>query len=159
MTSILPRCEWIGAFRQTIDERSTTNFVMGKIMKRTLLTSTIALAFGLAGQAAQAEEQVDAFHVDSTAVAVAVDGSTANSESNNTNTVTATSTLTGTVSGDTASDTGDIIKVNVGLFDTSNSIGNVGQSAAGILMANQNSGTSSLVQQSVNVQSNLSPGR
>jgi hypothetical protein len=31
----------------------------------------------------------------------------------------------------------------------------VGQSAAGIMVANQNSGLSSLVQQSVNVQSNL----
>ena len=132
-------------------------------MKRTLLASTLALAFGLAGQAmaTQTEDQVDAFHVDSTtvAVAVAVGDSEANSNSFNTNEAIAASTLTGTVSGDTASGTSDIVKVNAGLFDTSNSMGCVGHSAAGILMANQNSGASSLVQQSVNVQSNLSPGR
>jgi hypothetical protein len=34
----------------------------------------------------------------------------------------------------------------------------VGQSAAGIMIASQNSGISSLVQQSVNVQSNLAVG-
>ena len=34
-------------------------------------------------------------------------------------------------------------------------IASVGQSAAGIMIANQNSGIASLVQQSVNVQANL----
>jgi hypothetical protein len=34
----------------------------------------------------------------------------------------------------------------------------VGQSAAGILVANQNSGIGALVQQSVNVQANLNVG-
>ena len=37
----------------------------------------------------------------------------------------------------------------------SNMMTNVGQSAAGIMLANQNSGMSSLVQQSVNVQANM----
>ena len=36
---------------------------------------------------------------------------------------------------------------------------NVGQSAAGVLVLSQNSGMSSLVQQSVNVQANLGVGR
>ncbi len=36
---------------------------------------------------------------------------------------------------------------------------NVGQSAAGIMVTAQNSGIASLVQQSVNVQANLSVGR
>jgi hypothetical protein len=35
----------------------------------------------------------------------------------------------------------------------------VGQSAAGIMIASQNSGIASLVQQSVNVQSNLAVGK
>jgi hypothetical protein len=35
----------------------------------------------------------------------------------------------------------------------------VGQSAAGIMLASQNSGISSLVQQSVNVQANLGIGQ
>jgi hypothetical protein len=41
----------------------------------------------------------------------------------------------------------------------SNTMSNVGQSAAGIMAVVQNNGMSSLIQQSVNVQSNLSLGR
>jgi hypothetical protein len=40
----------------------------------------------------------------------------------------------------------------------SNAMSSVGQSAAGIMVASQNSGLSSLIQQSVNVQANLSVG-
>jgi hypothetical protein len=40
----------------------------------------------------------------------------------------------------------------------SNTLSNVGQSAAGILVLSQNNGFSSLVQQSVNVQANLNVG-
>jgi hypothetical protein len=47
------------------------------------------------------------------------------------------------------------IMVDAGTFNMSNMMSSVGQSAAGIMVANQNSGLSSLVQQSVNVQSNL----
>jgi hypothetical protein len=41
----------------------------------------------------------------------------------------------------------------------SNTMTSVGQSAAGIMIASQNSGISSLVQQSVNVQANLAVGK
>lgn len=41
----------------------------------------------------------------------------------------------------------------------SNAMTSVGQSAAGIMIANQNSGMASLVQQSVNVQANMNVGR
>ncbi len=41
----------------------------------------------------------------------------------------------------------------------SNTMTSVGQSAAGIMIANQNSGLSSLVQQSVNVQANMAVGK
>jgi hypothetical protein len=41
----------------------------------------------------------------------------------------------------------------------SNVMSSVGQSAAGIMVAAQNSGMAAMVQQSVNVQSNLSLGR
>jgi hypothetical protein len=41
----------------------------------------------------------------------------------------------------------------------SNVMSSVGQSAAGIMVANQNSGISSLIQQSVNVQANLAVGK
>ncbi|SOY60355.1 exported hypothetical protein [Cupriavidus taiwanensis] len=40
----------------------------------------------------------------------------------------------------------------------SNTMTSVGQTAAGIMMASQNSGVASLVQQSVNVQANLNVG-
>jgi hypothetical protein len=40
----------------------------------------------------------------------------------------------------------------------SNAMTNVGQSAAGVMVVSQNNGFSSLIQQSVNVQSNLAVG-
>ena len=49
--------------------------------------------------------------------------------------------------------------VNAGTFDMSNAMSNVGQSAAGIMTVSQNNGFSSLIQQSVNVQSNMTVGR
>jgi hypothetical protein len=49
--------------------------------------------------------------------------------------------------------------VSAGTFDLSNTMSNVGQSAAGIMVVSQNSGISSLVQQSVNVQANLAVGK
>ncbi|HBD32788.1 MAG TPA: hypothetical protein DC084_04230, partial [Cupriavidus sp.] len=49
--------------------------------------------------------------------------------------------------------------VDAGTFNMSNMMSSVGQSAAGIMIANQNSGMSSLVQQSVNVQANLAVGK
>ena len=48
--------------------------------------------------------------------------------------------------------------VNAGTFNMSNAMSSVGQSAAGIMIASQNSGMSSLIQQSVNVQANLNVG-
>jgi len=48
--------------------------------------------------------------------------------------------------------------VDAGTFNMSNAMTSVGQSAAGIMIANQNSGMASLVQQSVNVQANLNVG-
>ena len=49
--------------------------------------------------------------------------------------------------------------VNAGSFDMSNTMSSVGQSAAGIMVASQNSGFAALIQQSVNVQANLAVGR
>ncbi|MDR3383419.1 MAG: hypothetical protein P4M03_23520, partial [Cupriavidus basilensis] len=49
--------------------------------------------------------------------------------------------------------------VDAGTFNMSNTMTSVGQSAAGIMIANQNSGFASLVQQSVNVQANLAVGK
>ncbi|MYN10021.1 hypothetical protein GTP77_22120, partial [Massilia sp. FT127W] len=49
--------------------------------------------------------------------------------------------------------------VNAGTFNMSNTMTTVGQSAAGIMTVSQNNGFSSLIQQSVNVQANLSVGR
>lgn len=49
--------------------------------------------------------------------------------------------------------------VNAGTFDMSNSMSSVGQSAAGVMVVSQNNGFSSLIQQSVNVQSNLAVGK
>jgi len=49
--------------------------------------------------------------------------------------------------------------VNAGTFDMSNTMSGVGQSAAGVMVVSQNNGFSSLVQQSVNVQSNLAVGK
>jgi hypothetical protein len=48
--------------------------------------------------------------------------------------------------------------VDAGTFNMSNTMSSVGQSAAGIMVAAQNSGISALIQQSVNVQSNLTLG-
>jgi hypothetical protein len=49
--------------------------------------------------------------------------------------------------------------VNAGTFNLSNNMSGVGAGAAGITVVSQNSGISSLVQQSVNVQSNLNVGQ
>jgi hypothetical protein len=48
---------------------------------------------------------------------------------------------------------------NAGTFNLSNNISGVAQNAAGIVAISQNTGFSSLVQQSVNVQSNLGVGK
>ena len=48
--------------------------------------------------------------------------------------------------------------VSSGSFDMSNSMNNIAQSAAGISIISQNNGFSSLIQQSVNVQSNMNVG-
>jgi hypothetical protein len=53
---------------------------------------------------------------------------------------------------------GGYIRVSAGRFDMSNTMNGTAQSASGILVASQNSGAASLVQQSVNVQANLSLG-
>jgi hypothetical protein len=53
---------------------------------------------------------------------------------------------------------GGAISVSAGTFDMSNSMASVGQSAAGIMVANQNSGPASLVQQGITVQANLTVG-
>jgi hypothetical protein len=45
--------------------------------------------------------------------------------------------------------------LNAGSFNMSNTMNGVAQSAAGIMVITQNSGIASLVQQSVNVQANL----
>ena len=50
---------------------------------------------------------------------------------------------------------GGSIRVSTGAFDMSNSMTRVGQSAAGIMLASQNTGMSALVQQNVTVQSNM----
>ena len=49
--------------------------------------------------------------------------------------------------------------VNAGTFDMSNHMDSVGQSAAGVMVVSQNNGFSSLIQKSVNAQSNLAVGR
>lgn len=51
---------------------------------------------------------------------------------------------------------GGQVYADAGTFNMSNAMWNVGQSAAGIMIATQNSGLSSLVQQSINVQANMS---
>ena len=55
--------------------------------------------------------------------------------------------------------TGGTTSVSTGTFSMANTMTSVGQTAAGIMVANQNSGISSLVQQSVNVQANLAVGK
>jgi hypothetical protein len=54
---------------------------------------------------------------------------------------------------------GGNLNLNAGTFNMSNVMTSVGQSAAGIMLANQNSGMNAFVQQSVNVQSNLTLGK
>jgi hypothetical protein len=48
--------------------------------------------------------------------------------------------------------------VNAGTFDMANTMTGAAQSAAGIVVMNQNSGMASLVQQAVTVQANLTVG-
>jgi hypothetical protein len=48
---------------------------------------------------------------------------------------------------------------NTGTLNMSNNMSGVGQSAAGLMMSGQNSGPAGLLQQSVNVQANLSVGK
>jgi len=50
---------------------------------------------------------------------------------------------------------GGTVSADAGVFNMSNTMFSVGQSAAGIMVATQNSGLSSLVQQSINVQANM----
>ncbi|MGD7272680.1 hypothetical protein ACQCRJ_21125, partial [Ralstonia pseudosolanacearum] len=54
---------------------------------------------------------------------------------------------------------GGAVAVDAGTFNMSNAMTSVGQSAAGVMVANQNSGFASLVQQSINVQANLNVGK
>ena len=49
--------------------------------------------------------------------------------------------------------------VNAGDFNMSNTMTGTAQNAAGIMVLTQNSGISSLVQQSVNVQANMNVGK
>ena len=51
-----------------------------------------------------------------------------------------------------------MLALNAGTFNMSNNMTSVGQSAAGIMAAVQNSGMNSLVQQADNVQANLAVG-
>ena len=70
-------------------------------------------------------------------------------------TATAGGGVGGAASGGTGG-AGGRVYADAGTFNMSNAMWNVGQSAAGIMIATQNSGLSSLVQQSVNVQANMS---
>nr|HQU90226.1 hypothetical protein [Denitromonas sp.] len=54
---------------------------------------------------------------------------------------------------------GGMVSVTAGTFDMSNAISSSFTNGAGIVVSSQNSGMSSLVQQSVNVQANLNVGR
>ena len=54
---------------------------------------------------------------------------------------------------------GGNINLSTGAFNMSNVMTSVGQSAAGIMMAAQNNGMNALVQQSANVQANLTLGK
>jgi len=67
-------------------------------------------------------------------------------------------TATGGAGGSATAGNGGNVAVNAGSFDMSNAMSNVGQSAAGVMVISQNNGFSSLIQQSVNVQSNLAVG-
>jgi hypothetical protein len=48
--------------------------------------------------------------------------------------------------------------INAGTFNMSNTMTGTAQSAAGIMLATQNSGIASMIQQGVNVQANLTVG-
>jgi hypothetical protein len=111
--------------------------------------------------------------------AAAANGSTATANftnSFNSSRAIAVSRLSGTVSGNAISSIGNYATnngaangatggaggtnyVDAGTFNMSNAMTSVGQSAAGIMIANQNSGMASLVQQSVNVQANMQVGK
>ena len=54
---------------------------------------------------------------------------------------------------------GGYITVDAGTFNMSNNMSSVGQSAAGIMVAAQNSGMNAMVQQAVTVQANLNVGK
>ncbi|MBN3767949.1 hypothetical protein G3O01_44600, partial [Burkholderia sp. Ac-20365] len=64
----------------------------------------------------------------------------------------------GTGGAGAAGGAGGAIGVGTGDFNMANTMTSVAQSAAGILVANQNSGMASLVQQAVTVQANLTVG-
>ena len=53
---------------------------------------------------------------------------------------------------------GGSVANDAGAFDMSNNMTSVGQSAAGIMVAAQNSGMASLIQQGITVQANLTVG-
>ena len=57
------------------------------------------------------------------------------------------------------SSAGGYIAVDAGTFNMSNNMSSVGQSAAGIMVAAQNSGMNAMVQQAVTVQANLNVGK
>ncbi|MFP3616819.1 hypothetical protein SB778_43010, partial [Paraburkholderia sp. SIMBA_050] len=54
---------------------------------------------------------------------------------------------------------GGTVTMTTGSFDMSNNMASAAQSAAGVMVLNQNSGMASLVQQAVTVQANLAVGR
>ena len=57
-----------------------------------------------------------------------------------------------------AGGSGGSVANDAGTFDMSNNMTSVGQSAAGIMVAAQNSGMGSLIQQGITVQANLTVG-
>ncbi|RZA30875.1 MAG: hypothetical protein EOP92_34105, partial [Lysobacteraceae bacterium] len=60
-------------------------------------------------------------------------------------------------SGGSGGNGGSVVN-DAGAFDMSNNMTSVGQSAAGIMVAAQNSGAASLIQQGITVQANLTVG-
>ncbi|KLU36479.1 hypothetical protein AB595_11820 [Massilia sp. WF1] len=60
--------------------------------------------------------------------------------------------------GAAAGGAGGTNSVTTGNFDMSNNMSGTAQGAAGVMIISQNTGISSLVQQSVNVQSNMNVG-
>jgi hypothetical protein len=65
---------------------------------------------------------------------------------------------TGGFGGNGTGGNGGTANVSAGEFNMSNSMSGIAQSAAGISIISQNNGFSSLIQQSVNVQSNMNVG-